>query len=155
MYVQFKTVPEHQVAFIYHKGGFEKIPEYLGEVVEWLITSELEIREPIYAVFYNSPLEVPDEELEWEVGASFVGDVEGEDKIQLQVIPEQEVIYTIFKGPYVEASAAYFYLYEYAMDNDLQITGPVKEIYLNSPDAVSESELETEVQLPVMKNRII
>jgi AraC family transcriptional regulator len=155
MKIKLKVVPEHQVAFIYHKGGFEKIPEYLGEVVEWLIDKGLEIREPVYGVYYNSPLEVSDDELEWEVGASFVGDAEGEGKIQVQIIPEQEVVSTIFKGPYAEASSAYLFLYEYTVDKGLQITGPVKEIYLNSPEAVSESELMTEVQIPVLKKRII
>lgn len=155
MKIEFKTVPSHQVAFIYHKGSFEKIPQYLGEVVEWLITNELEIREPIYGIYYNSPLEVSDEELEWEVGASFVGDAQGEDNIQVQILPEQEVISTIFKGPYSEASSTYLFLYEYARDNHLQITGPIKEIYLKSPDAKSENELMTEVQFPVSRKRII
>ncbi|HEX3012897.1 MAG TPA: GyrI-like domain-containing protein, partial [Methanobacterium sp.] len=36
-------------------------------------------------------------------------------------------------------------------ENSYNITGPVKEIYMNNPMEVAEDELLTEVQFPVMK----
>jgi len=41
---------------------------------------------------------------------------------------------------------------EYAVENGYLIAGPVTEIYLNNPLEVSENELLTEVQFPVIKN---
>ena len=97
------------------------------------------------------PLEVSEEDLEWEVGAAFVGDIQAGEDIQIKQVPEQEVVSTIFKGPYGEAASAYVAMFEYAAKNGYQIIGPITESYLNSPEEVPESELLTEIMFPVIK----
>ncbi len=151
MEIEIKKIPEYQVAFMHQKGSYEQIPETLGKVVGWLMGQTVEIQMPIYGVYYNSPHEVPEEELEWEVGAAFIGELEGTGEIQIKIIPEHEAVSTIFKGPYGEAATVYMSLIEYATKKGYQIAGPILESYLNSPDEVEESELLTEVQFPVVK----
>lgn len=151
MTIEVKKVDEYQVAFIPVKGSYEKIPETLGEVVEWLMTKNVEIQMPIYGLYYNSPMEVSEDELEWEVGAAFMGDLEGKGKIQVKTVPEHTVVSTVFKGPFSEANSVYGDMFEFAASNGYEIAGPVLESYLNSPDEVPESELLTEVQFPVVK----
>lgn len=157
MKIEIKTVPEHQVAFIYQIGSYEKIPNCLGAVIEWLVKNGLEPKYPVYGIYYNSPLEVTPIELEWEVGVGFEGTVEEEnsndldnEEVHLQTISEHAVVSTVFKGPYGEASSVYVDLYEYTVQNNLKIVGPVKEIYLNSPETSCEEDLLTEVQFPVI-----
>lgn len=153
MIIELKTVHEHKVAYIYQIGSYEKIFKCLETVIEWIIEKDLKIKEPIYGIYYNSPLEVSTEELEWEVGSGFDGKnpIEKEhEKVQIQIIPEHKVVSTIFKGPYEEASSVYVDLYNYTTQNNLKIAGPVKEIYLNNPSDDSEDELKTEVQFPVI-----
>jgi effector-binding domain-containing protein len=152
MKIEIKKVPEYQVAFIVEKGSFEKIPETLGQVVGWLMTKPVEIQMPVYGIYYNSPMEVPEEELTWEVGAAFRGELEGENDIRIKKVPEHEVVSTIFKGPYSDANSVYGDLFEYAMKNGYQIAGPPLESYLNDPSLVPESEILTEVQFPVIKH---
>ena len=151
MEIELKKVKEYQAAFICYKGGYEKIPELLGKLVGFLMEKNLQIEMPVYGAYFNSPHEVPPEELEWEVGAAFLGDVEPEGDIQIKNVPEHEAVSTVFKGPYGEAASVYGSLFEHAAKNNYQIAGPVEEIYLNSPDEVPESELLTEVQFPVVK----
>ncbi len=151
MIVEIKKVPDYQVAFILGKGSFEKIPETLGKVVGWLMTKKVEIQMPIYGIYYNSPLDTPEEELSWEVGAAFRGELEGADDIQIKKVPEHEAVSTIFKGPYSEAHTVYADLFQHALKNGYQIAGPPMESYLNDPNLVGESELLTEVQFPVLK----
>ena len=151
MEVEIKKVPEYQVAFILEKGSFEKIPETLGKVVGWLMTKRVEIQMPVYGIYYNSPMEVPEEELSWEVGAAFQGELEGEDDIQIKKVPEHEVVSTVFKGPYSEAHTIYGGLFEHALKNGYRIAGPPLESYLNDPNLVPESEILTEVQFPVLR----
>ncbi len=151
MEIEVKKVPEHQVAFIFHKGSYEKIPQLLGKTVQWLMTKNVEIQMPIYGAYYNSPLEVGKDELEWEVGAAFVGELKAEEDIQIKKVPEHEAVSTIFKGPYGEAATVYGALFEYVMKEGYEIIGPVMEIYMNSPEEVPESELLTEIQFPVAK----
>lgn len=152
MTVEVKKIDKYQVAFILVKGSYEKIPETLGEVVGWLMTKEVEIQMPIYGIYYNSPMEVSEDELEWEVGAAFVGDLEGEGRIQIKTVPEHTAVSTVFKGPFSEANSLYGSMLEYAASKGYEIAGSVLESYLNSPDEVPESELLTEVQFPVVKS---
>jgi len=151
MKIEIKTIPEYQVAFILKKGSYEQIPPNLGKVVEWLMTKNVEIQMPIYGLYYNSPMEVSEEELEWEVGAAFLGKLEGEGDIQIKTIPQHEAVTTVFKGPYGEAASVYMKLVEYATKEGYQLAGPPLESYLNSPDEVPESELLTEIRFPVIK----
>jgi effector-binding domain-containing protein len=153
MIIELKTVPEHKVAYIYQIGSYEKIFKCLETVIEWINEKDLKIKDPIYSIYYNSPLEVSTEELEWEVGSGFEGKepIENEDnEVPIQIIPEHKVVSTIFKGPYEEASSVYVDLYNYTAQNNLKIIGPVKEIYLNNPLNDSEDKLNTEVQFPVI-----
>jgi AraC family transcriptional regulator len=151
MEIKVKKIPEHQVAFIFYKGSYEKISELLGKTVEWLMSKNVEIQMPIYGAYYNSPMEFGEDELEWEVGAAFVGELQAEDDIQIKQVPEHEAVSSVFKGPYGEAATAYGALFEYVAKEGYEIIGPVTEIYMNSPDEVPESELLTEIQFPVHK----
>lgn len=151
MQIKLKTIKEHQEAFIVCKGSYEKIPELLGNIVGFLMERDLQIQMPVYGTYFNSPREVPPEELEWEVGAAFEGETDPEGDVEIRKVSEHEAVSTVFKGPYGEAASVYSDLFKYAAENKLQIAGPVTEIYLNSPDEVPESELLTEVQFPVVK----
>lgn len=151
MEIEIKTVPEYQVAFIIEKGSYQKVPETLGKVVGWLMTKQVEIQMPVYGIYYNNPMEVPEEELTWEVGAAFLGELEGEDVIQIKKVQEHEVVSAVFKGPYSEIHLVYGELFQYTMKNGYQIAGPPLENYLNDPNLVPESEILTEVQFPVLK----
>jgi len=151
MQIEIKTIPTYQAAFIMKKGNYAQIPETLGKLVGWLMTKNVEIQMPIYGAYYNSPLEVAEEELEWEVGAAFIGELEGEGDIQIKTVPEHEAVSTIFKGPYSEAASVYNDLFAFVEKEGYQIAGPPLESYLNSPDEVPESELLTEIRFPVVK----
>ena len=151
MKIEEKTISEMQVAFILYKGSYEKIPELLGTVVGWLMARKLQIQMPIYGTYYNSPMEVSPEDLKYEVGAAFLGKAEPEGDIQIKKIPEHKVLSTVFKGPYGEANSVYNAIFEYAANKGYQISGPVTESYLNSPDEVSEQDLLTEVMFPVIE----
>ena len=151
MEIEIKTIPLYQAAFIHQKGSYTKIPEILGKVVEWLMSQNTEIQMPIYGLYYNSPHEASEKELDWELWAAFIGEVEKTDEIQIKTVPEHEAVSAIFKGPYGEAASIYMALIEHATQEGYQIDGAVLEIYLNSPEEVPENELLTEVQFPVVK----
>ncbi len=152
MMIKEKNIPEMQVAFIHYKGSYEKILELLATVVGWLMARNLQIQMPIYGTYYNSPMETPQEELEYEIGVAFLGEVEEEGEVKIKKVPDHQVLSTIYKGPYGEANSVYGVILEYAANNGYEISGPVTESYINSPDDVSDGEdLITEVIFPVIK----
>jgi effector-binding domain-containing protein len=55
------------------------------------------------------------------------------------------------KGPYQEVGLVYEIMMNKVIEEGYQMTGAPIEIYFNSPMEVSESELLTEVQFPVIQ----
>ena len=151
MQIEIKDIERKKVAYVSVTGSYDQIPEILEEVVGYVIKENLQITEPPYGVYMNSPMDVPPEKLQYEMGIAFIGDANGEGKVEIKEISTHQAVSTVYKGPYGQAAQIYQALIKYAEDNGYNISGPVKEIYLNNPMEVSEDELLTEVQFPVMK----
>ena len=146
-----KKLGERQVAYITYTGPYDEIPVLMGEVVGFIMAKGLQMMGPPFGVYFNSPQEVPVEELLYEVGMPFAGEAEEEGRVKIKTIPAQLVLSTIYKGPYSEAGMAIGALAEHAYKNNYEIIGPPIEIYLSDPNETPESELLTEMCFPVMK----
>jgi AraC family transcriptional regulator len=151
MEIQEKIVKEMKVAYANYNGTYTKIPEYIQEVGHWVIKHHLEMGGAVYGTYYNSPEEVSEEELEYEIGFSIIGEAEGEDKFMIKKVPEHTVLAAIHKGAYTEVGPVIHELAGYAVKQGYDIIGPITEFYLNDPSIVPENELLTEVQFPVSK----
>ena len=151
MEIEEKRIKDTQVAFMRYKGGYDKIPELIAETVQWVTDKGLNMTGMIYGAYFNSPEDVPPEQLRYEIGASFEGSADDEGKVMIKIIPEHSVIAALHKGPYTEVGPVIHGLAEYADENGYDIIGPVTEVYLNNPNETEPSELLTEVQFPVIK----
>ncbi|MBM4241043.1 MAG: GyrI-like domain-containing protein [Euryarchaeota archaeon] len=151
MEIKEKRIEEMRVAYTPYRGSYDKIPELMGEVVDWLMNKGLQMTGMIYGTYYNSPEDVPEEDLQYEIGASFDGDAQQEGRVGVKELPEHTVLAAMHKGPYTEVGPVIHAIVKYAVKNGYDIVGPITEVYLNSPMEVPESELLTEVRLPVIK----
>lgn len=68
-----------------------------------------------------------------------------------RTLPAVKVVSAIYKGPYDGVEIGYSRLFEYMAEHGLEIAGESRSLYINDPDEVSEEELLTEVQIPIMK----
>jgi len=146
-----KRVEEAKVAYIPYMGSYDKIPELIQEVGEWVANKGLQMTGRVYGTYFNSPEDTAEEKLQYEIGFSFAGDTVPEGKVGIKEIPEHTVLAAMHKGPYTEVGPVIHGVVDYAVKNGYDIVGPVTEVYLNSPLEVPESELLTEVQFPVIK----
>jgi AraC family transcriptional regulator len=146
-----KKIEKRQVAYISYKGSYDEVPVLMGEVVGFIMAKGLQIMGPPFGVYFNSPQEVPEEELQYEVGMPFAGETDEEGRVKIKTTPEQLVLSTTYKGPYSGAGNAIGALAEYAYKNNYEIIGPPLEIYISDPNETPESELLTEMCFPVMK----
>jgi effector-binding domain-containing protein len=55
----------------------------------------------------------------------------------------------VHHGPYEACEPTYERLFAWISDKGLQITGPIREIYLNDPRVVSPEQILTEILAPV------
>lgn len=159
MEINEKMVDEKQVAFIPINGISHRLNgtlydygmELIGELTRWAMGKGLQIAGTPFTIYYNNPMEVPIEELVFEVGMPIVGETQPEGKVKIKIIPSQMVLSTMLVGPYDKLGEIHMALGEYADKNGYEIIGAPMEIYFNCPTDVSESELLTEVHFPVVK----
>ncbi|MGB9838466.1 GyrI-like domain-containing protein [Methanothermobacter sp.] len=151
MEITEKMVEGVRVAYRECSGSYDLIPRYIAEVAEWVIGNGLQMTGRVYGTYYNSPEDVSEDDLVYEIGVSIAGEAEPSEKIKIKNLPAQRVLATLHEGPYTEVGPAIHSLIDYATENGYEIVGPITEVYLNSPLEVDESELLTEVQLPVKK----
>lgn len=149
-----KRIEETRVAYAQFKGSYSKIPEHIQEVGQLVKDDDLNLTGMVYGSYFNSPEEVPEEELEYEIGFSFDGDLKlQEGKLGFKEIPEHTVLAAIHKGPYTDVGPVIHAIAEYAVKNGYDVVGPVTEVYLNDLSQVTSDELLTEVRFPVIKMR--
>jgi AraC family transcriptional regulator len=149
-----KRIEDTKVAYAQYKGSYSKIPDHIMEVGQLITDDGLETTGMVYGSYFNSPEEVPEEQLEYEIGFSFDGDLKlQEGKLGFKEIPEHSVLAAIHKGPYTNVGPVIHAIAKYASENGYDIVGPVTEVYLNNPNEVKPEELLTEVRFPVIKMR--
>ena len=149
-----KTKPM-TVAFVSRKGPYSQLGETFPKLYDWLREKGYEPAGPPSGVYFNSPGQVPPEELLWEIRCPISGDVtpSGPDERGFGVkrVEEVEVACTMHKGPFDQVGPVYGELVGWIMENGYEIAGPSEEVYLTDPDYTPAEELITEVRFPVKK----
>ncbi len=153
MEITEKRIEEAKVAYIPYMGSYDKIPELMGEVAKWLIDKKLKMTGLVYGTYFNTPEQVSEDKLQYEIGFGFEGKVTTmqDGKIGIKEIPEHTVLAAMHKGPYTEVGPVIHAVIDYAVKNEYDIVGPISEAYFNDPMETPEEELLTEVRIPVIK----
>ncbi|HML06353.1 MAG TPA: GyrI-like domain-containing protein [Methanobacterium sp.] len=151
MEIAEKKIGERQIAYIAYTGSYEEIPVLMGEIVGFIMAKGLQMMGAPFGVYFNSPHEVPIEELMYEIGMPFAGESKEEGRVKIKTVPEQLVLSTVYEGPYSECGTAIGALMQHAYKNGYEVIGPPMETYISDPNETPESELVTEMCFPVMK----
>lgn len=151
MEIKEKRIEEAKVAYMPYMGSYAKIPELRQEVTQWLMDKDLKMTGLVYGTYFNSPEEVSEDKLQYEIGLGFEGVAEPEGKIGIKEIPEHTVLTAMHQGAYTDIGPAIHAVIDYAVKNDYDIVGPISEAYFNDPMVTPEEELLTEVRIPVIK----
>lgn len=151
MEVTEKRIEQAKVAYIPYVGSYSKIPELMGEVAQWLMDRDLKMTGLVYGTYFNTPEEVSEDKLQYEIGFAFEGNAMPEGKIGIKEIPEHTVLAAMHKGAYTEVGPVIHAVIDYAVENEYDIVGPISEAYFNDPMVTPEEELLTEVRIPVIK----
>ena len=68
---------------------------------------------------------------------------------EIKNMPRRRVVSLIHKGSYETIGSAYAKLYDYVVRSELELSGPMMDVYLNDPNTVDPDEILTEIQAPV------
>lgn len=124
-------------------AGFGALFGYLGELGEHPSGAP-------FALYYGG-MEFNPEDFEMELCIQVNRLLEGKGDIVAREVPGGLAAVTLHKGPYSAMEPAYNDLDVWIKENGYTYAGPAREVWLNDPASVVESELLTEISFPVSK----
>ena len=153
MKIDDKIIGDERLAIIRHKGNVEDMGILLGKLMAWAENNKIQVTGAPFAIYYTSPENTAPEEMVYDMGIPVSEKAELSEKGEIIVVDllEHRVLYTKHKGSYKDLPKSYKEMVDYSIKNNYDIVGSPKEIYFNSPHEVSEEELLTEIQFPVIK----
>lgn len=69
--------------------------------------------------------------------------------LQHGTLPACRLATIVHRGPFAEVASAYQRLFEWVSEQAIDITGPVREVYLTDPATIAPEHLLTRIELPV------
>ena len=149
-----KDVPETRVVSKREKGSYERtVGKLAGELMDVIFhpdnqRNNVRITGPVMMICHDEEYREIDADIGVAVPISGRITVD-ESSIDIKTLPRVRAISVVHKGPYRNIDKAYAALLQFATENDLTLTLPYRELYLNNPDEVPEKDLMTEIQFPV------
>ena len=151
--VHLKRVEPRTMAILKHQGPFSDIPQVIANLTSEIDKGDHYVAGPAMVAFFNSPDQVPEDKLIWQVMIPVVNpgpfrhietDTPGFSYMNATLVG-----YTYHIGSYETVGETYGLLFEWASRNDYEIAGPPMEIYWSDPQQTPEERLVTELWLPV------
>jgi AraC family transcriptional regulator len=147
-------VPPMKVVGMRKRGKYLEIGSMIGAVYQYIAEQgAVPMGPPIYVGHEMSEEEAADANkagnADLEVAAPVMGDVAESEEMKTYELPGGTMAKIVHKGPYQECKTTYGKLFMWIGQNNEQVTGPIREVYLNDPTQVSPEELLTEIYAPI------
>jgi AraC family transcriptional regulator len=149
------TIQESE-AFVYvcleQQGSFEGIQDAIGRLVQEMQAQNLVPSGPLLGIYRNSPEEVSEEDLRWEVGFP----VTAQAFIQAPLIMKEwnytESTVCLHRGSYEDTGKTIGKMLDWMDANGYRPAGPIMEMYLDmNPEGLRPEQLRAEIRIPCQK----
>jgi effector-binding domain-containing protein len=125
-------------------AGFGALFGYLGELGEYPSGAP-------FGLYFGDMEGFDPNDFEMELCVPVNRLLESKGDIVAREVPGGLAAVTVHKGPYDAVEQAYSDLDTWIKENGYQYAGPAREVWLNDPSTVAESELLTEISFLVSK----
>ena len=146
--VQTKELPDVLALNVSRTVSMATIGQAVGEafmaIAAHAQASGARLNGPPFCVYPD----LPEDEFEVRVCMPVASGAEASADVSLDVVPGGVAASTLHRGPYSAIGESYEALGAWIALNGFAPTGPPREVYLNDPGSVPESELLTEVLWP-------
>ena len=137
-----------------YKGSLSDMEVLVGKLSGWIEVEEIETAGNLFAIFYNNPRTVKENEVVYDVGIPINPELDPDETEEIRIVTliEHKVLSGIHNGSLDDIQETYNTMAEYSIENKYDIIGSPKEIYIkNRYEVENEDEMVTEIQLPVIK----
>lgn len=152
--VELKEVADQLILGIRFRTSVDKIQGDIGSRFGAIFAYLGELGQPPagppVTLYYGGKDFCPDD-FEMELCVPVASLPEGKGEVVARELAGGTMASTMHKGPYNKMEATYALLESWVDENGYVYSEPVREIYMNDPSQVAESELLTEVQFPVKR----
>jgi DNA gyrase inhibitor GyrI len=149
MEVSVRQIPAIRVACIRHTGSYSDVREAWERIVGWAARSGLLGRGPMVGVVHDIPR---GQKCQYDAGVGVGKDVTAEDPVEIRATPAGLYAVALHRGAYADLRKVYESILDGWLKEGvyaLRAGQPFLEFFLNSPRQVPETQLLTEVCIPV------
>jgi AraC family transcriptional regulator len=152
--VNWKQRLREAYVFVEHTGSYTRIAEAFEACSAALRAQGVEPSSAPFALYYDDPGKVAASQLRARACYPVAAPQTVQAPLACDVLDGTTVVYAFVGGPYSEVPQAYPALYAFMRSLNWAETGPVREVYLSDPAAVtSPDDLVCEVQIPAAQRR--
>jgi effector-binding domain-containing protein len=149
VHIQWKQALDQPYVYLERQGDYADAVRYVGTLMQHLEAQGIRPTGPPFALYFDDPLEVPEQERRFRVCVSVDGIAAVTAPLGFNVQPTRNLIYARVSGPYPNADQAYPQMFQYMRDRSWVLDGPIRQTLLVDPASVASfDELISEVQMP-------
>ena len=146
---EVKELSAQPVLSIRTKSAVQGLPQVLGvslgAIAQYLGSVGENPAGAPFVAYYNMDMQ----NLDIEIGFPVSRPLAGEGNIQPSQVFGGKLATCLYVGPYSDVGPAYDALTKFVNDKGLESTGVAYEFYLNDPQTVQPSELQTQIYFPL------
>lgn len=112
------------------------------------IQAGLKVTGPVMTIYHDNEYKEKDADMECVIPVAGKVAVK-EENMEVRTLPGGTYLSLVYKGPHANLHEAWSRVFSFVEEKQYTITGPGREVYYNDPALVPETELLTELQVPV------
>ncbi len=131
--VSVKEVAPIHAVVLPMTGSHAQLGEAIGRLAVWLRSAGVKSLGGPFGRFHNSPDEVGEASLRWEVGFPVPAGTHAAVPYEVREIPGGAVAYVVSGGPHEMAATQWAQFLDWVEERGYQVDGPATEIWLDGP----------------------
>ncbi len=149
--IALKDIPGLTMASVQSTGSFERLTQVFMDLFRWVLINGGKVTSYPMAIFPALPGEIPAEGVRFEacIPIDPGSDIKPGDDVKIKDLPASTVAFTRHQGGFGEVGRTYDRLLQWIGENNYEVAGPSRELFLTNPLQTEEGELLTEIQIPV------
>ena len=149
--IDLKDIPALTVASVESSGSFEQLTLVFMDLFRWVLINGGKVSSYPMALFPAPPGEIPAEGIRFEacIPIDPESDIKPCEEVSIRQLPACTVAFTRHQGGFGEVGRTYDRLLEWIGENNYEVAGPSRELFLTNPMQTEEGDLVTEIQIPI------
>lgn len=132
-----------------YTGSYEHHDTVIGAFMQATGNQGIKLSGPMLGVYYNSPMDTPEDSLIWEIGFEVPDTTKVSEPLVIKTWIFTKVAKAMHTGTYETVDQTYPKIFEFIGKQNMMPAGPTMERFISDPQKVAPDSLKTEIWVPV------